>query len=126
MEPTASVPVPRSISRQRAQPLSLAYATDGMQQREMLAADPAGHLQRHRRLARCEVGSAGRGAWRRRRSGPRRNGRGREIRRALGTSGGPGEERKPVTDVQARPPSPEPGGKGSYWEAGLQEGLFCK
>ncbi|PUZ74161.1 hypothetical protein GQ55_1G043500 [Panicum hallii var. hallii] len=66
MEPTASVPAPRSISRQRAQPLPLAYATDGVQQREMLAADPAGHLQRHRRLARCEeVGSAGRGAWRR-------------------------------------------------------------
>jgi hypothetical protein len=28
------------------------------------------------------------------------------------------EERKPVTDVQARLPSPEPGGKGSYWDLG--------
>jgi hypothetical protein len=42
--------------------LSISSATDGVQQREMLSADPAGHPQRLRRLARSEdVGSAGRG-----------------------------------------------------------------
>jgi hypothetical protein len=38
------------------------------------------------------------------------------IRRATGTSGDPEEDRKRITYVQAKPPSPKPGGKGIHGE----------